>query len=91
MERAPTSIASTGLKTGTQLGHGTELAVGYTLRCIGGDLLQAPLIVISGNEALKFTDAQSALLKSYLDAGGTLLFDAAAGPAAAMQRRSMSA
>ncbi len=61
---------------GTELSWQSVTLSGATV----GDLMQAPLIVISGSEALKFSEAQSKLLKSYLDAGGTLLFDAAAGP-----------
>ncbi len=45
-----------------------------------GDLLQSPLIVISGGEALRFAELEIAALKAYLDSGGTVLFDAAAGP-----------
>jgi len=44
------------------------------------DLLQAPLIVVTGREALSFSANEAALLKSYLDQGGSLLFDASAGP-----------
>jgi len=43
------------------------------------DLLQAPLIVISGKNALDFSIADQKLLKDYLDQGGSLLFDASAG------------
>ncbi|MDM4017821.1 DUF4159 domain-containing protein [Roseiconus lacunae] len=40
------------------------------------DLLQTPVLVISGNESLNLTDSQRALLKDYVDQGGTILFDA---------------
>ena len=43
------------------------------------DLLQAPLIVISGKNQLNFSDAEKKLLKDFLDQGGSLLFDANAG------------
>ena len=43
------------------------------------DLLQAPLLVISGNDALSFTPPERTLLKEYIDQGGSLLFDANAG------------
>ena len=43
------------------------------------DLLQAPVIVISGRDELKFTDGQADRLKRYIDQGGTILFEAEAG------------
>ncbi len=44
------------------------------------DLLQTPLLVISGNERLQFTADQRKLLKAFVDQGGAILFDANAGP-----------
>ncbi len=53
------------------------------------DLLQAPLIVISGNERLTFSDKEQDLLKQFIDQGGGILFDANAsagcGPATAFE------
>lgn len=43
------------------------------------DLLQAPVIVITGNDRLDFTPTQSDVLSDYLAQGGTLVFDADAG------------
>lgn len=43
------------------------------------DLLQTPVLVISGGSELRFDDALSKRLKEYLDQGGTILFDALAG------------
>ncbi len=43
------------------------------------DLLQAPVLVISGSEPLAFSDDDSELLKSYIDQGGCILFEANAG------------
>ncbi|MEX0824961.1 MAG: DUF4159 domain-containing protein [Pirellulaceae bacterium] len=54
------------------------------------DLLQAPVLIISGSEALPFSADQKDLLKSYVDQGGCLLFEANAGngcgPAEAFER-----
>ncbi len=43
------------------------------------DLLQAPVLVISGSGPLAFSDDQADLLKSYVDQGGCILFEANAG------------
>jgi len=43
------------------------------------DLLQAPLIVITGHERLQLSENEANLLKTYVDQGGSLLFDANAG------------
>lgn len=43
------------------------------------DLLQAPVLVISGKTQLGFTPQQSDLLKEYIDQGGTILFDSSGG------------
>lgn len=43
------------------------------------DLLQTPVLVISGKQSLQLTAEQSDLLKEYVDQGGTLLFDASGG------------
>ncbi len=43
------------------------------------DLLQTPVLIISGREGLEFSDALSQRLKEYVDQGGTILFDADAG------------
>ena len=40
------------------------------------DLLQIPVLVISGKESLAFSPEQSELLKDYVDQGGTIVFDA---------------
>ncbi|OYP36963.1 DUF4159 domain-containing protein [Rhodopirellula sp. MGV] len=40
------------------------------------DVLQTPVLVISGRESLNLSDEQSDLLKEYIDQGGTILFDA---------------
>ena len=40
------------------------------------DMLQTPVLVISGKKSLPMTDRQSELLKDYVDQGGTILFDA---------------
>ena len=39
------------------------------------DLLQTPVLVISGNDAIQLSESRSALLKDYIDQGGTILFD----------------
>ncbi|MCO8123726.1 DUF4159 domain-containing protein [Stieleria sp. TO1_6] len=39
------------------------------------DLLQTPVLVISGKETLEIDAAKTALLKDYVDQGGTILFD----------------
>ncbi len=72
---------------GTELSWQSVTLSGATV----GDLMQAPLMVISGSEALKFSEAQSKLLKSYLDAGGTLCSMPRPVPGVVMQRPSMSA
>lgn len=55
-----------------------------------GDLLQAPVLLITGNEPLKFDAAARELLKAYIEGGGFILFEAAAGdgcgPAAPFER-----
>ena len=43
------------------------------------DLLQAPVLVISGRNALRLRPEVSDQLKQYIDNGGTLLFEAEAG------------
>jgi hypothetical protein len=43
------------------------------------DLLQTPVLVISGNEAVGLSDDDRTLLKDYVDQGGTILFDASGG------------
>lgn len=43
------------------------------------DLLQTPVLVISGRNRLDFSDGLSTRLKEYIDQGGTILFDAAGG------------
>ena len=43
------------------------------------DLLQTPVMVISGQDALRIDDSESQLLKEYIDQGGTILFDASGG------------
>jgi hypothetical protein len=40
------------------------------------DLLQTPVLVISGKESLTMNEAESNRLKDYVDQGGTILFDA---------------
>ncbi len=44
------------------------------------DLLQTPVLIISGGDALGFRDAEFDLLKDYVDQGGCILFEANAGP-----------
>jgi len=43
------------------------------------DLLQAPLIVVTGQQKLQLSENDKTLLKTYIDQGGSLLFDASAG------------
>jgi hypothetical protein len=43
------------------------------------DLLQAPVLVISGRQSLRFSDDLSARLKEYVDQGGCVLFEAEGG------------
>ena len=43
------------------------------------DLLQTPVMVISGSGPLRFSDDDKTLLKNYLDQGGSILFEANAG------------
>lgn len=43
------------------------------------DLLQAPVLVISGQNALAWSDQQAERIKSYVDQGGFLVFEANAG------------
>lgn len=43
------------------------------------DLLQAPVLILSGSESFQFGDNVSARLKEYIDQGGCLLFEAEAG------------
>lgn len=43
------------------------------------DLLQTPVLIISGSEALQLSPDRSAVLKDYLDNGGCILFEANAG------------
>ncbi|WP_342190247.1 DUF4159 domain-containing protein [Stieleria varia] len=43
------------------------------------DLLQTPVLVVSGGAKLTFTAAESDLLKEYVDQGGSILFDANGG------------
>ncbi len=43
------------------------------------DLLQSPVLVISGSDALPFSEEDAELLKGYLDQGGCILFEANAG------------
>lgn len=40
------------------------------------DLLQTPVLVISGKDTLSLSDEKSELLKDYVDQGGTIIFDA---------------
>lgn len=40
------------------------------------DLLQTPVLVISGKESLTLDDEKSKVLKDYVDQGGTIVFDA---------------
>ncbi|MCC9602202.1 DUF4159 domain-containing protein [Stieleria sp. JC731] len=40
------------------------------------DLLQTPVLIISGKDTLQLSDPQKDLLKDYVDQGGTILFDA---------------
>lgn len=54
------------------------------------DLLKAPVLVITGNDAIKFSKKLRENLKAYLDQGGTILFDSlggdGCGDASAFQR-----
>ena len=43
------------------------------------DLLQAPVIVISGSDAMSFSEGAADRLKQYIDQGGTILFEAEGG------------
>jgi hypothetical protein len=43
------------------------------------DLLQTPVLVISGKAELELSEQHSELLKDYIDQGGTILFDASGG------------
>lgn len=43
------------------------------------DLMQTPVLLISGHEALRFAEAQSERLKQYVDQGGCILFEADGG------------
>lgn len=43
------------------------------------DLLQTPVMIISGRQSLPFSKSQRELLKEYVDQGGTILFDADGG------------
>ncbi len=43
------------------------------------DLLQTPVLIISGREKLEFSDPLKPRLLEYIDQGGTILFDADAG------------
>jgi len=43
------------------------------------DLLQTPVLVISGKAELELSKTNSELLKEYIDQGGTILFDASGG------------
>ncbi len=43
------------------------------------DILQTPLLVVTGKEALQLSPAELELLKDFIDQGGSLLFDASAG------------
>jgi len=43
------------------------------------DLLQTPVLMITGREALQLDDAEQNLLKDYIDQGGTILFEASSG------------
>lgn len=43
------------------------------------DLLQTPVLVITGKASLDFDESQASLLKDYIDQGGTILFDASGG------------
>lgn len=43
------------------------------------DLLQTPVLVISGKESLAIDAEKSKLLKDYIDQGGTILFDSSGG------------
>ena len=45
-------------------------------------LLRVPILYLSGHEALKFTDAEKARLKEYVDRGGTIFAMACCGKAA---------
>lgn len=44
------------------------------------DLLQTPLLVITGQEAMTLAERDQSLLKEFIDQGGSILFDANAGP-----------
>ena len=48
-------------------------------RATAKDLLQTPVLIISDNQALRFSDALKARLKEYIDQGGTILFEADGG------------
>lgn len=43
------------------------------------DLLQTPVLMITANGPLGWSDAESQLLKDYIDQGGTILFEASGG------------
>tara|TARA_R110002049_G_scaffold27321_3_gene94385 strand:- start:4298 stop:6706 length:2409 start_codon:yes stop_codon:yes gene_type:complete len=43
------------------------------------DLLQAPVIVIAGREALNISEGEADRFKQYIDQGGTILFEAEGG------------
>ena len=43
------------------------------------DLLQTPVLVISGKRALALSEGRAALLKEYVDQGGTIVFDSSGG------------
>ena len=53
------------------------------------DLLQTPVLVISGKQGLTFSESRATLLKDYVDQGGTIVFEASGangcGSAAAFQ------
>jgi hypothetical protein len=63
--------------------HAREYLVGWQIISLDPnreeDLLDAPVVYVSGHEELPFDDAQVDILRRYVEKGGTLLFVANAG------------